>query len=327
MLDIELWKGDPGQVESLDGRSFIAWLDVWNALGAEFVADKLILLGEEFVAYCLGEHLAIADKDVVGVATPGYEYGRYDLMPRDEYAGDGGLTSYWEVLHCSLDMLWSENPDFLLRVLGRCIFVRSIHNEDVSENNVADRLHLDMAWEREQRRAGEGFASSEDASAFLLASRDRSLDELMIQVSYDLLTARHFRVQRQRDMPATDDRINVEKPGEAGTVDDAVSEVEEPMSADDVAEVESALKGLGVMEEPQPAVRQLLTNGKRGQTPLLLDRVMQDLANTSPLMSQQRLDEIVYLANILMAGTELAGQTFSEANAVKAVRATCNLGL
>jgi hypothetical protein len=51
------------------------------------------------------------------------------------------------------------------------------------------------------------------------------------------------------------------------------------------------------------------------------------LSETDSEASEARMSEIVHLANVLMAGTSIQGARFTEAEALKCVYATCNLGI
>ena len=57
-----------------------------------------------------------------------------------------------------------------------------------------------------------------------------------------------------------------------------------------------------------------------------LEQALSELAEASPLVASQRMRELAYLGNILMAGAQSQGAIHSEARAARVVIATANLG-
>ncbi len=335
MLDIQLWQNKPGKMDLLQIDSFFPWLQIWNDLGAEFVSEKLVSLGAEFVAVCFEKHLTAYNTEVVGLAASGESFGRFDVIPAngiDEIEDE----LIWFVLLDTLRHLHIHAAEFLDTVLERCSFVRSILREDIAEHHLPEDMQRDLGQERDERAEETGYISATDAFAFLSISDTGTFEEVMLNVQYDDLTRRYFRIQNtQPDAKSRD--IDTPDPGEGVMgVESAFTHSQTPgvqvqtseTSQEDLLQLNGILVELGIgprRESPQllpPAEEksyQSLTH--------LLDQAMHSLQRDSEELFEKRRDEILYLSNILIAGTGVHGAQFTETNAVRAVRSTCNLGL
>jgi hypothetical protein len=81
---------------------------------------------------------------------------------------------------------------------------------------------------------------------------------------------------------------------------------------------------------PPARLRALLGPAQRGAPASAEDELaeaMHRLGTRAPSQHAQRMEELAYLANVLVAGCSLEGRAFRPAEAARAVLATCNLGL
>ncbi len=301
VLDIQLWQASPGEQQALDPEQFLPWLESWNEAGSEFVASRLEALGSEFVAVCFARYLSATDTSLVGISQSGHEFGGYDVVPKQ--AADEGVDEAWFILLETLQHLHAVAPDFLTQVLNRCSFVRSILREDVSEHDMYGHIHQHLEEDRELKAEQAGFVTPTDAFAFLTISRDSDPDEVLESVAYDELSRRYFRPRALR-IDAADTPLVM-------------------TSQADLSALKQTLGELGISGVP---IAGLLSHDRSEAPKTLLDTAMTALAEESGDLFQRRKDETLYLANVLIAGVGLRGTAFSEANAVKAVQATCNLG-
>jgi hypothetical protein len=314
VLDIQLWRGSPGKQETLNPDDFFPWLESWNELGANFVSDKLEGLGEEFLALCFTKHLVATDITVVGLSAAGHDFGRYDVQPKRNI-DQADNEAIWYVILDTLQHLHASSPDFLEAVLRRCSFVRSILKEDISEHHVAEDLQVDLCQERDQRAERTGYVAATDAFALLSMSRDATIEEVLARTQYDELSRRHF-------------RLEVSQAGVEPDQDTPESLLDEPSLEGSLQGLKEILGELGITRAGQSSSLLLPGKGARpDSTTRCLDRAMVALQEESVEMFARRRREILYLANVLIAGVGLRGSAFTELNAVRAVRSTCNLGL
>jgi hypothetical protein len=305
VFDIQLWSAEPGKEDKINVDDFFTYLHSWLELGPAFVSEKLIGLGDEFVAMCFARHLSATDRQKVGLldgfdfSNAGYDFGIYDVAPK---AGleEIGNEQIWSTLLHALEDLQSVDGDFLDDVLRRCSFERSILKEDISEHHVAEDLQFEAGEIREKRSEKSGFVIATDAFAFLTIAREAALTEVISMLQYDSLSRRYFKLPREEPTPMA-------------STDENVSEL--------IATLQGL--GIGVKEDRRTLLLPNFNKVKRN----LLEQSLIDLRQESEFLFEKRTEETMYLANVLISGIGLHGNKFSEMNAVKAVKATCNLGL
>lgn len=330
VLDLQLWNSIPGEEETLSVDNFFPWLELWNELGAEYVAEKLQSLGEDFAVVCFSRHITAVNTQVVGLDSLGLDFGKFDVIPK-KGVEDVSDEEQWIVLVETLNHLHDISPDFLASVLQRCSFVRSILQEDTSENFVASELERDLGYAREIRSEQEGFITTTDAFAFLSIARTAPLEKIISTYQYDGLTRRYFKLPRlEQDVDLSVDQMVEGSNGNGsggqfnGNQASAVS-----MHHDDVEELrrlKDLLVDMGVKENPGDVLLIGYDATAKVSTSQLLDNTMNLLKLKSELIFEKRYAEMMYLSNVLIAGVGLRGAKFSRENGAKAVRATCNLG-
>src|SRR5690606_11007606 len=108
------------------------------------------------------------------------EFDRFRLLPLQDDA--------WEVLERVLVVLWTHQPDRLLRLLER-LARTEYHSESDLE---AKRLRaLDVAAAREAVRERAGFVAHDAGQGFLGLARALPLEQLLAMDDYDPETKRH----------------------------------------------------------------------------------------------------------------------------------------
>jgi hypothetical protein len=136
---------------------------------------------------------------------------------------------------------------------------------------------------------------------------------------YDGLTRRYFRLltaNQESIGPADDATVQERETGRERSETDSVLHLKNLL---DEVGIGSDVKVKGLLPSPG--------QGSAGSGTPLLDLALNMLQSDSESRFLRRRDEVLYLANVLALGTGMHGLPFTEANAVKAVRATCNLGL
>ena len=341
ILEIELWQNQkPGAAETLDSDQFLSWLAVWNEIGSNFTATKLFELGDDFLVLCLAKVIMVAERFVSGFSEAEVDFDNLGITNTDldpweainagadlpDYSqdfGDFGVMGkdidHWDTIVSSLNSLWQEQPDYLLHVLRRCCFERSILSEDTSENDSAKVLHQDMAQVRESKREKQGFVTPLNASIFLMHAKSGELEELCNQTEYDLNTQRQFKLAEE-----TEPVENQQLLGHQGDQDVAESTEEDLLELKKLesvlvdADIISQSKAPLLLQPPRPASSSNTSS---------LQTALNTLAEENPEALSARLNELMYMSNILMTGAEFKGGRFLETEAAKAVMATCNLGM
>ncbi|MDB4970033.1 MAG: hypothetical protein JWN44_5722 [Myxococcales bacterium] len=308
IFDDDLWHAArPGQEERFDPARFGLWLEVMLEAGERFAAEKLTELPEELVGLALHrqaivlnlderaldlseskEEEDLVDKVLDGVLSE--EIGEYLVIARRH---DG-----WDALVRVLLALDEAQHDFLVGLLDRCAHASQSYIEDhgglYDVLTSEEMLESDAAAERDDRRAAEGFVSPSDAAAFLGYARVTSLEKLMSSSERDPITRTYFRRYERRARPS-----------------DAPSTP--------LAEL------LEETEEAAPA-RPLLGAGDGGDE-LLVTRALVALSVRNAEAHAHRVDELGYLANVLIAGATRAGRRYRPFEAAEAALALCDRGL
>jgi len=318
LMDAELWKSDrPGVDEAFDPDRFVVWLEVMLEAGEKFVARKLTELPEDLVMLAFYSNVLVINIDELAVEMADrnqdvdltekaldnclyHEFAEYQVISRRH---DG-----FDALVAVLSSLEEEHHGFLQRLLDRCC---RLSREFIEDNgglyNVLtseEMLESDAAADREDRRAARGFIAPSAAASFLALAKQTSLDELVKSSETDPVTRRYFRELGH-------------SPGE-----------EEGREADNNIKAGSRfiaiLRQAGLAEEPPPA---LPAGDKPVSADTLFRRAMLELRSGDPRRYAQRMQELAYLANVLMAGHSIEGRRYRPSEAAQAAVDICNRGL
>jgi hypothetical protein len=318
LLDADLWKSDrPGLDETFDADRFVVWLEVMLEAGEEFVARKLTELPEDLVMLALYAHVLVINIDELAVEMAGrgedvdltekaldsclyHEFAEYQIISR-RYEGFNALVAV-------LSALDEEHHDFLQRLLDRCC---RLSREFIEDNgglyNVLtseEMLESDAAADREDRRAARGFIAPSAAASFLALAKETSLEELVKSSETDPVTGKYFR--ELENSPGADERREADENRRAGN------------------RLIAVLRQAGVAEETAPA---LPAPSDREGAGTLFRRAMLELRAGDPKRYAQRMQELAYLANILMAGHSTEGRRYRPSEAAQAAVDICNRGL
>ena len=320
ILENDLWgNGRPGQAEAFDPDRFALWLEVMLEAGEAFTASKLAELPEELVMLALHQQVLVMDLDELALAMEGgghqvelldkaldsclyHELDRYQIISRRHEGWDAVLTA--------LVALDRDHHDLLQRILARCCHACTELVEDsgglYDVLTSEQMLEEDAAAEREDRRAGAGYVEPRAAAAFLALARTTRVQAMLKARAADPITAAYFRELRP-GLPA-DPRAPAASPARA-------------------SRLATLLARAGV--ETGPSSTRLLEAGELSQSQPAegFRQALEALARLQPGGHQQRMGELGYLANVLVAGCPLAGRRFRPAEAAEAALATCNLGL
>ncbi len=320
IFDDELWRSErPGQEERFDAERFGLWLEVMLEMGADRAAQKLTEMDEDFLTLALSHHILVVDLEEMALRHRRHREGRLDQEALIDKALESSLSQElgkylvvarhpdgWDAVLAVLLALDEQHHDFLDRLLERSCYLSS---EYIADNGglyqvltASEQLAGDVASDREDRRAREGFVAPQAAASFLTLAR-------MGRVGEDAITQAYWRTLEGTPPPPSDP---------AGR----------PAGAEGVAPLTHLLREAEVLPE-QPAVA-LLGAGERASgpgTPTLLREALGWLREEDAHLLSRRMRELGYLSNVLLAGASHGGRALRAVEAAQAAVAACNLGL
>lgn len=329
IFDEDLWRSEePGKDEAFDADRFALWLEVMLEAGEDFTAQKLAELPEDLVTLSLYRHILVVNVDELAVEMEGrgedndltdkaldsclyYEFGQYQVISKRH---DG-----WDAILSVLVALDRDHHSHLQRILERCCYLSS---EFIEENGglydvltSEEMLESDVAAEREEQRAREGFIAPSAAASFLGLARVTDLHDVIDSREADPITRAYFRAFQ----PTRTGRPRGRKAA-PGALD----------TADKATRLTRLVEQLDEAEVPREARQNLLAGGtapRSSEADALFKRAVVELHASHPKLHLLRMDELSYLGNVLVAGCSFAGRRLRPFEAVEAVVATCNLGL
>jgi hypothetical protein len=328
IFDDDLWRSPgPGQDERFDAERFALWLEVMLEAGEDFAARRLAELPEDLVTLAFHKQVLVIDIEALAIDMSSRasehpadddvqlekalesclceELGEYRIVARRHEA--------WDTLFGLLVALDRDHHDFLARLLERLCALDAERIEDegglYEVLTAGESLADDVAGEREERRAEQGYIAPSSAAAFLALGRTRTEAALEKSDERDAITRAYFRELR----PAPPVR-----PGAPGTA--AGTSTANP----DAAPLAELLRAADVLP-PVAAARRLAAAAAAPADELT--RALRELAQTDPARHADRLRELAYLTNVLAAGASLAGRPLRPVEAATAAVATANLGL
>ena len=322
VFEESLWENlTPGKAESLQPGKFLEWLDVMLEVSPAFAAERLVELGDAFVILNLAPLIRIHDRSAASLLLFDDAAESFDVLRDDSLTDDmadefcGYLVSAvhedeWESIHTTLTQLQGDHPDFLDHVLARCFHQPSA----LGFNDDGQAFHEDETFAREQRREQKGFVTPHVAAVFLRAARTSPLAELCDQRDYDAICQKHFeQLAAAAKAPMAEPEV------------EEAADTPEPQLRFELRTLEAALVQADIVSDAQP---KLLAPPAGSREPMLeLQLCLDRLQAMAPRAFSERLGELVFLANVLMAGSWYQGARFTETEAAQAALACANLGL
>jgi len=330
LLDETLWTGArPGDPDKLSVAELLRWLDLWNGLGSAFVADKLYELGDEFCALAFSRLLVVVDFDVAPRVLDEHTHaiGRFIIRVR--------VDDEWDAVQTAVTALWRDYPDYCEAVFTRLAFRHSILKM-FGEDDTAQVLDADASHAHEQGREESGYVTSVMAGSFLKKLLDADVDALSAESAYDLQTQEYFRRraalkdQAAREAAARPSAKPAAADEDGGEADSGEAEVAvlPPAGSEAAREIRNLEADLMAYERAQMRPAALLTGP---ETAVVQDsdwvRVALGRLQNDPTLFDARMDELTYLSNLIMEGTDSDGERLESSEAANLVIATCNLGV
>jgi hypothetical protein len=256
------------------------------------------------------------------------------LVARDERG--------WDSVLCALLALDEEDHALLRRVLDRCRRLdaeRDAERDELHDEALPEDLALesDVAAERDARHAETGFVAFADARAFLQLARAVPPVNLAA-LARDAITRAYFR-ELAREAAARPEPQPVAEPVASGALavgaDRAALSSLLELLADSGVVPESSPGGPGTPAAalgPGAALTaQAAPDAERGAAQgaadTLLHGALRAIGPTAPQVWSERMDELGYLANVILAGCTTGARPFSPEAALDAATAVTSFGL
>ncbi|HYO58749.1 DUF6178 family protein [Archangium sp.] len=322
IFDEDLWRNErPGQQERFDAERFGLWLEVLLEMGAERAAARLAEMDEDFVTFALSGQVLVLDMDVLTLQRLRPGGGREDEEALVDKALESSLSheldrflliarrpESWDPVLSVLVALDEAHHELLTSLLERCCHLSSEHIEDngglYAVLTTAEQLEADVAQAREERREREGFVAPADAAAFLGLARSG-------RVGDDPITRGYARARQEA--------TRMPPPGTEG------ARPGQPASG---TPLHYLLQEARVLTAPPPGA--LLGDGGDTGTHAAATALREALAwlqDEAPEALSRCMEELGYLANVLVSGCGHAGRPLRKLEAAQVAIATCNLGL
>lgn len=318
LFDESLWRSERvGEDERFDPPRFATWLEVLLEAGEDTAARRLTELPEELLAFALHAQMLVLDLDALALDLAREDAGEPGMADLAEKALEASLTHEldryllvsrrhegWDALVSVLSVLDRDHHDLLQDLLERCCraSARAVDDEGglFALLTAAETLEVDAAAERGDRRARQGYVAPADARSFLALARETDVDAILAASGPDPVTRAYF---RERDASAS------APPPDAGSG-------ERP-----AARLLAELRDAGVLPEAPPLL------APPGEAPHPFRAGLERLQERDPAVHARRMDELAYLANVLLAGASRDGRAYRPVEAVEAVVETCTAGL
>ena len=316
-FDEDLWRAErAGGDETFQPQRFGLWLHVLSEAGDEFVAGRLAALPRELLVLAVHRLALVLDIDRLALefseadedlsytekaleSTLHEEWEEFRLIARD--------AASWDVLWAALVALDRDHHAILREVLERCAVLDAEFIEDngglYEVLTAEEMLENDLGAERAERRAGEGFVAPSDARAFLaLCKQDADL------LTRDAITQAYFR--------------ELARPQAAQRRPTSATPPPSP-------ELLQVLADAQVMPtaEAQPLRLSAGTSPESTRPQTSFERALRELAESEPRLAEQRLEELAYLSNVLIAGSSRGGQKPRPIEALERALRICSVGL
>ncbi len=341
VFDQDLWRAAaPGEDEKFRPERFALWLEIMFEGGEDFLIEQLCALPRDLLTLAVHRLLLVVDMDALGqrFSEPGEDLERLeralDAALFDEWQEFRLLARdpmHWDVVWAALLALDRDHHDLLRAILEQCCALSSEYIEEhgglYEVLTSEEMLEGDVAGEREDRRAAEGFVAPADARSFLeLARRGEQLE------TRDPMTKAYLRALAS-EKPARPAESAARESGTklAGPTADVSRLVQ---LLEDAAVVEprrqqpmaALAAGPAAAKERFQRARVERSRLTAADAPvLLLQAALVELRLEEAELFSQRIEELGYLANVLIAGS--SGRRPRPVEALERAIAVCNTGL
>lgn len=307
-----------GEQEVFDGKRFATWLEVLLEAGDEAAARRIAELDEDFVAHALSTFVLVLDQ---GALRERMDDAEADDVRQADKALESALTEEidgyilvakqyagWDAALALLLALDRNHRALLERLLDRLAAVSRDCLNDLDDLTTAltegASLAEDVEAAREERRSKQGYVEPRAARAFLKLAQHPQPTQHLSTNARDPLTMAYFRDLERHRHPMTGAHENDPREG--------VRALPPPFQR-------------GLAEAGLPLT--LHEPSESGDPTRPLVEALRKLSEADPEVFEERMEELVYLANVLVAGADLDGLRMRSKEAAEAVLATLCFGV
>lgn len=290
LFDEDLWKSArPGQDERFDGARFLLWLEVMLEAGEAFAADKLAEMSEDLLMMAFDQQLLVIDLDELTLSISGEDERALEDAPNVEIDNYRAIGRHL------------EGWDALSTILGAL---------DERHPDLLRRI-LERLW-----RAYSEWIWDNGGLCQVLTSEE------MLQV--DAAADRDDRRSSAGYVSPSSAAAFLSLRDEAGARDPLTQayfrHYDTPTAAAEERAARAETRAAELLDLPFENPAPLLLEGE-------LSPFRRALANLDEDTHAERVRELVYLANVLMAGGSISGRRFRAAEAAEVVLAVCERAL
>jgi hypothetical protein len=340
------WRPEHGSEERFDASRFALWLAVLLEAGEAHTVRRLREMPFDLLTLAVHRLIRVVDREqwLEAAAEAGdddeTDVGRFApwhelvLVARDEGAWDSVLTA--------LLALDGEDHASLRRVLDRCGDLdakREAERDELHERLLPEDLALesDVAAERDARHAQTGFMASADARAFLRLSRTPPPRDLAT-LPRDPVTRAYF-----RELAPESERHASSRAAQAAAAAALTAGEGDGSALSSLLELlaDSGVVSGGGMQDARAPAAALTAGGSiaaetardpeagddRNAALTVLHAALHTLESDAPELWSERMEELGYLANVVLAGCTSGARPFSPQSALEAAAAVTSLGL
>lgn len=345
VFDEDLWQaGEGGTLEQFDPARFALWLHAFSEAGEDAVVKRLMELPLDLVTLAIHRLILVIDIEALAVEMSSSgrdldqlekaldcclyeEWEEFRLISRDD--------TVWDEICQALFALDRDHHTLLRRILEHCAAMSAEWIEDnggLYDVLTSDEmLEHDVRGDRDDRRARRGYVSAADAKAFLALAHRGSGDEN----TRDPLTKAYFReLARISAQPRSSSRSQTRNRG----FDDGAALMALLTRAHVLDASDYSTKGT-------PAARELPSKSRRrnrvsslesaavtvtthdASTTSLLERALRVLRETDAQLYELRMEELGYLANVLVSAPKRDRQRLRPIEALEAAVAVVNIAI
>jgi hypothetical protein len=327
VFDVDLWQSAMvGEDEQFDDQRFLLWLEVLLEAGETAAVEQVAGLPEELLFLAFFRHILVLNLDDLAVEMAGRREA-VDLAEKalesalshefDEYTVISRQHDGWDVILTVLLALEARHPVLFERVLSRCCYASSEHiDENGGLYNVLtaeEMMDEDAFGDRAERRVSQGYVLPSDAAAFLSLTRQSTIGDIAKAETPDPITRAYF-----RHLTPAPVRDSASERGDAVRGEDAGTGGISPSSA-----LGTWLWQMDLFENASP----LLTGAVYEGSGQVMRSAMAALSRSRPTAYETRTSEIVYLANLLVAGYSTRDRPVRPGEGLAAAVAVADAGL
>lgn len=306
----------PGEREVFDTRRFAVWLEVLLEAGDDIAARRVAEMSEDFVGLAISNIVMVLDYEalLLRMSTGSHSARSADKALEsslteeiDGYLLVSKMGEGWDAVMTLILALDRDHRALLVRILDRCAALAGRYVEDLDALTTVltseETLIEDVEAERDERRSRQGFVEPRAARAFLELARQPLTAEGASEVR-DAITHAYFRDLESATLTAARETGTDRFLELVGAVDDdAAPPLALPMGSDNAETGENTADSYSRFIE-----------------------AMRLLNESDANRFGERMNELAYLANVLLAGAHVQGRRFRPSEAAETAVATVALG-